>query len=124
MPTYRELLNEVKAEIEEIDSAQAADRLDEALFLDVREQDEWDEGHVPGAAHVPRGYLESRIEGVAPDRGRQIVVYCAGGARSAFAAKSLGELGYGDVVSMAGGYADWKHNGFPTELPQALSPEQ
>ena len=64
------------------------------LFVDVREQDEWDEGHIPGAVHLPRGYLESRIESAAPDRAQPIVVYCAGGSRSAFAAKTLEELGY------------------------------
>src|SRR5581483_1652178 len=82
------------------------------LFLDVRERDEWEEGHIPGAVHVPRGFLESRIEQVAPDRGQRVVVYCAGGSRSAFAAKSLQELGYENVVSLAGGFTDWKRNGF------------
>jgi len=124
MPTYRDLLQRVKAEIEEISTADAAARADGPLFLDVREPDEWEEGHVPGAVHVPRGNLESRVESLAPDRSRPIVVYCAGGSRSAFAAKTLGELGYEDVLSMAGGYTDWKRNGFPTQLPRTLSPEQ
>ena len=124
MPTYRDLLQQVKAEIEEISTADAAARADGPLFLDVREPDEWEEGHVPGAVHVPRGNLESRVESLAPDRSRAIVVYCAGGSRSAFAAKTLGELGYEDVQSMAGGYTDWKRNGFPTQLPRSLSPEQ
>jgi sulfur-carrier protein adenylyltransferase/sulfurtransferase len=124
MPTYRDLLQQVKAEIEEISTADAAARADGPLFLDVREPDEWEEGHVPGAVHVPRGNLESRVESLAPDRSRPIVVYCAGGSRSAFAAKTLGELGYEDVQSMAGGYTDWKRNGFPTQLPRTLSPEQ
>jgi molybdopterin/thiamine biosynthesis adenylyltransferase/rhodanese-related sulfurtransferase len=124
MPTYRDLLQQVKAEIDEISTADAAARADGPLFLDVREPDEWEEGHVPGAVHVPRGNLESRVESLAPDRSRPIVVYCAGGSRSAFAAKTLGELGYEDVQSMAGGYTDWKRNGFPTQLPRTLSPEQ
>ena len=124
MPTYRDLLQQVKAAIEEISTADAAARADRPLFLDVREPDEWEEGHVPGAVHVPRGNLESRVESLAPDRSRPIVVYCAGGSRSAFAAKTLGELGYEDVQSMAGGYTDWKRNGFPTQLPRSLSPEQ
>ena len=97
MPTYRELLEQVKAEIDEISTADAAARADAPLFVDVRERDEWDEGHIPGAVHVPRGNLESRVEGLAPDRSRTIVVYCAVGARSAFAAKTLSELGYEDV---------------------------
>ncbi|MGE5691385.1 MAG: molybdopterin-synthase adenylyltransferase MoeB [Pseudomonadota bacterium] len=124
MPSYRELLQQVKAEIEEISTADAVARADGPLFLDIREQDEWDEGHIPGAIHVPRGNLESRVESLVPDRSRSIVVYCAAGARSAFAAKTLGELGYLDVQSMAGGYTDWKRNGFPTQLPRTLSPEQ
>ena len=97
MASYRDLLNQVKAEIREIDAAGALElhESDDApLFVDVREHDEWNEGHIPGAVHVPRGFLESRIEGVAPDHDRPIVVYCAGGARSAFAAKALDELGY------------------------------
>ncbi len=124
MATYRELLSEVKAQIGEIDSPAARERLDDALFLDVREQDEWDEGHIPGALHVPRGNLESRIEGLVPDRDQPIVVYCAGGSRSAFAAKSLAELGYSDVVSLVGGYTDWKRNGFELDLSTGLTPQQ
>jgi molybdopterin/thiamine biosynthesis adenylyltransferase/rhodanese-related sulfurtransferase len=124
MPSYRELLTQVKSEIDEVDALEARDRLDDALFLDVREQDEWDEGHIPGAVFVPRGNLEGRIEGLVPDRGRSIVVYCAGGSRSAFAAKSLGELGYGNVASLAGGYTDWKRNGFPIDLTKGLTSEQ
>jgi rhodanese-related sulfurtransferase len=100
MKTYRELLQQVRAEIGEVDAREARELLDAAqppLFLDVRERDEWVEGFVPGAVHVPRGNLESRIEQVASDRTREIVIYCAAGARSAFAAKSLGELGYEQV---------------------------
>ncbi len=124
MATYRELLQQVKGEIDEIGAADARERTGSALFLDVREQDEWDEGVVPGAIHVPRGQLESRIEGLVPDKERELVVYCAGGSRSAFAAKSLGELGYGNVRSLTGGFTDWKRNGFEVETPQALTPPQ
>jgi molybdopterin/thiamine biosynthesis adenylyltransferase/rhodanese-related sulfurtransferase len=126
MPSYRDLLARTKAEISEIDAPAAQERLDdeETLFLDVREAVEWDEGHVPGAVHIPRGSLESRVEGLLPDRSRPLVVYCAGGNRSAFAAKSLEELGYEDVVSLAGGFADWKRNGFPFEIPQTLEAAQ
>jgi sulfur-carrier protein adenylyltransferase/sulfurtransferase len=123
MPTYRELLQQVRAEIDEVDAAGARALLDSAeppLLVDVREQDEWDEGHIPGAVHVPRGFLESRIEQAAPDRAQRVVLYCAGGNRSVFAAKSLEELGYENVVSLAGGYTDWKRNGFPTQLPRSL----
>jgi molybdopterin/thiamine biosynthesis adenylyltransferase/rhodanese-related sulfurtransferase len=123
MPSYRELLQQVKAEIEEVDAARASGLLEAdepPIVLDVRERDEWEEGHIPGAVHIPRGNLESRIEQAAPDRGRPIVVYCAAGSRSAFAAKTLEELGYTDVASLAGGFTGWKRNGFPTQLPQGL----
>ncbi len=126
MATYRELLSQVRAEIEEVDASSAAPLLDgaDAVFLDVREREEWDEGHIPGAIHVPRGSLESRIETSVPDRGRRIVVYCASGARSAFATKTLEELGYDDVANLAGGILDWKRNGFPTQVPARLAEEQ
>src|SRR5207237_566097 len=88
------------------------------------EQDEWDEGHIPGAVHIPRGNLESRVETALPDRDRAVLVYCAGGSRSAFAAKTLEELGYETVLSLAGGVPEWKRNRFPTQLPRSLSPEQ
>ncbi len=127
MPSYRELLQQVRAEIDEIDAAEAAPLLEESeapLVLDVRERDEWDEGHIPGAVHLPRGSLESRIERVAPDRERPIVVYCSAGNRSAFAAKTLDELGYADVRSLVGGFTDWKRNGYPTQQPRTLAPAQ
>jgi sulfur-carrier protein adenylyltransferase/sulfurtransferase len=123
MPSYRELLQQVKSEIDEIDAPQARELIDSPeppLLVDVREPDEWSEGHIPGAVHVPRGYLESRIEQSAPDRSRPVVIYCAGGARSAFAAKTLEELGYENVVSLAGGFTDWKRNGFPIDQPRSL----
>jgi len=123
MATYRELLARVRDEIEEIGTAEARER-DSALFLDVREQNEWDEGVLPGAVHIPRGELEQRIEGLVPDRSREIVVYCAGGSRSAFATKSLTELGYENVVNLAGGFTDWKRNGYPVETPRSLSADQ
>jgi molybdopterin/thiamine biosynthesis adenylyltransferase/rhodanese-related sulfurtransferase len=127
MAGYRELLARVREEIDEISSseAQARQRSSEApLFVDVREPDEWDEGHIPGAIHVPRGRLEGRIEGLVPDRGRPLVLYCSGGSRSAFATKVLGELGYEDVVNLAGGFTDWKRNGFDVTIPRALSSDQ
>jgi len=123
MASYRELLQQVKAEIDEVGAAEAQER-SEALYIDVREQDEWDEGIVPDAIHIPRGQLESRIEGLVPDRSRELVVYCAGGSRSAFAAKSLSDLGYENVSSLAGGFTDWKRSGFPVETPRTLSTGQ
>jgi len=123
MATYRDLLARTKDEISEVDAARAQS-LDGALWVDVRELDEWQEGHLPGAVHVPRGFLESRIEQVAPDRNQEIVVYCAGGNRSAFAAKSLQELGYEHAHSLAGGFTDWKRNGLEIVMPRTLSPER
>jgi molybdopterin/thiamine biosynthesis adenylyltransferase/rhodanese-related sulfurtransferase len=122
MTTYRELLAQAKAEIDEVDAVQARELVEggDALILDVREQDEWDEGHIPRAVHIPRGNLESRIETAAPDRAQRVLVYCAAGNRSAFAAKTLEELGYDDVASLAGGFTDWKRNGFPVELATGL----
>ena len=122
MPNYRELLQQTRSEISEIDATHARERIEsgEPVVLDVREQDEWDEGHIPGAVHVPRGHLESRIERLAPDAARPVVVYCSQGNRSVFAAKTLEELGYEDVVSLAGGFTDWKRNGFPVQLQVGL----
>jgi molybdopterin/thiamine biosynthesis adenylyltransferase/rhodanese-related sulfurtransferase len=126
MATYRELLQHVKGEIDEVDAGEARELLHPSererapAIVDVRERDEWDEGHIPGAVHVPRGHLESRIESAAPDKTRPVLVYCSAGNRSAFAAKTLEELGYEHVVSLAGGFTDWKRNGFPFEIPQAL----
>src|SRR5438132_4433876 len=122
MPNYRELLQQVRGEIEEIDASHAGALIEtgQPLVVDVREQDEWDEGHIPGAVHIPRGYLESRIERAAPDPAQPVVVYCSAGNRSAFAAKTLGELGYEGVASLAGGFTDWKRNGFPVQLQAGL----
>jgi molybdopterin/thiamine biosynthesis adenylyltransferase/rhodanese-related sulfurtransferase len=127
MPSYRELLQRVKSEIDEVDAAETARLLETEAppsLVDVRERAEWDEGHLPGAVHIPRGNLESRIEGAVPDRAAPVIVYCASGARSAFAAKTLGELGYERVSSLAGGFTDWKRNGFPTQLPRSLGEAQ
>jgi sulfur-carrier protein adenylyltransferase/sulfurtransferase len=124
MATYRDLLQQVRSEVEEVSTSDAAARPDGALFVDVRERDEWDEGHIPGAVHIPRGYLESRIEAAAPDRDRPIVVYCATGARSAFGTRTLEELGYTDVRNLGGGFVDWKRNGFPVQLPRSLDADR
>ena len=127
MASYRDLLQQVKSEIDELDAASAArllDADDSPALLDVRELHEWKEGHIPGAVHIPRGSLESQVEQALPDRQQPVIVYCAGGSRSAFASKTLGELGYETVYNLAGGYTDWKRNGFPTVLPRTLGEEQ
>ncbi len=123
MSTYRELLSKTKAEISELDAA-GAQALEGTLWVDIREPDEWEQGHLPDAVHIPRGNLESRIERAAPDKSRTVVLYCAVGSRSAFAAKTLGELGYTDVHSLAGGIEDWKRDGLEIVMPRTLSPER
>jgi molybdopterin/thiamine biosynthesis adenylyltransferase/rhodanese-related sulfurtransferase len=127
MPSYRDLLEQVRAEIDEVDAAGTRELLDSSdppLLVDVREEDEWDEGQFPGAIHIPRGFLESRIEQSATDHAQPIVLYCASGNRSVFAAKTLSDLGYENVSSLSGGYTDWKRNGYPTALPRTLDPEK
>jgi molybdopterin/thiamine biosynthesis adenylyltransferase/rhodanese-related sulfurtransferase len=92
------------------------------VLVDVRERDEWEQGRIAGAVHVPRGHLESKIEAAAPDRSRAVLLYCSAGNRSAFAAKTLADLGYERPISLAGGYADWQRSGLPTDLPRTLGP--
>ena len=90
----------------------------------MRELDEYEQGMIPGSVFIPRGHLESQVENKLTDRDTPVVVYCAGGTRSAFAAKTLQELGYTDVVSMAGGFGRWKNEGRPWITPAVLDPEQ
>jgi molybdopterin/thiamine biosynthesis adenylyltransferase/rhodanese-related sulfurtransferase len=124
MATYRDLLKTAKADIREIDPETAEAQQHEATFLDVREQDEFEQGMIPGSVFIPRGHLEAQAENKLPDRDAQIVIYCAGGNRSAFAAKTLQDLGYTDVVSMAGGFGRWKNEGRNWITPAVLTPEQ
>ena len=129
MAGFRELLAQAKREIREIEPADAEARLAEtgaggATFLDVRELDEYEQGMIPGAVFIPRGHLESQVENKLPKRDAPIVIYCAGGTRSAFAAKTLQELGYQDVVSMAGGFGRWKNEGRPWITPAVLDADQ
>lgn len=124
MSSPRDLLNAAKAEIREIDPHEVASRLDHFTLLDVREPDEYEQGAVPGAVHVPRGNLEFSVEGRLPDKHAPIAVYCAGGVRSAFATKTLQELGYTDVVSIIGGFNKWKDEGLVWKTPRTLSADQ
>ena len=123
MPNFRDMLSQVKQAIVEIDPAAAA-ASGQALFLDVREADEYAQGAVPGALHIPRGMLELQVEGRVPDKDSKIVVYCAGGTRSALAAQALGQLGYSDVASMAGGFNKWKDEGRDWVVPRTLDADQ
>src|ERR687885_1851349 len=130
MPSGSELIRSIKERIREVDPREVHDSVQNGngrapLLVDVREQHEFEEGHIPGAVHVPRGHLESRIEGRAGDRSQPIVLYCASGQRSALAAHTLEKLlGYEDVASMTGGITLWKDRGFEVETPRALTAEQ
>src|SRR6188768_3583291 len=127
MATYRELLSQARAEIDEITTPEAHRMLESGVphaFVDVRPRDEWDEGHLPGALHVPRNNLESRVEALLPDKTQTLVVYCASGVRSAFATKTLRELGYDHAVNLEDGFVGWKRNGFDVVTPAALTPAQ
>ena len=126
MPSFREMLAATKSEIREVDTA-AADEIRQrpgAVVLDVREPDEYEQGAIPGAVHIARGTLEGSVEGRLTDKSAPIVVHCASGVRSAFAAKTLTELGYEDVVSMAGGFNKWKDEGRDWRAPQVLTADQ
>src|SRR5690606_13640928 len=126
MPSFRELLNQTTAQIREVDTdaAEAARKAPGTVVLDVREPDEHEQGAIPGAIHIPRGQLESNIENRVPQKDTPVVIYCAGGTRSAFAAKTMQELGYTDVVSMMGGFNRWKDEGRDWKTPRVLTPEQ
>ena len=126
MPTFRDLLAAAKAAIREVDTAEAdaARKRPGTVVLDVREPDEFEQGAIPGSLHIVRGQLEGSAEGRIPDKDTPIVVLCASGNRSAFAAKTLGELGYTDVVSMAGGFNKWKDDGLEWAAPKNLTADQ
>ena len=124
MASYRELLRNTKQRIREIQPEEAEARLGQATFVDVREQDEHDQGTIPGSVFIPRGHLESQAETKLVNRDQPVVLYCAAGNRSAFAAETLEQLGFTDVVSMAGGFGRWKNEGRPWITPQTLTAEQ
>ena len=121
-----ELIRRIKEQIPEIDPSEArAQSGNGTVLVDVRETEELDSGRIPGAKHVPRGYLESRIEAAVPDRDAHVIVYCASGNRSALAAKTLKEeLGYENVESLKGGITLWKDRGYDVEVPRSLTKEQ
>jgi molybdopterin/thiamine biosynthesis adenylyltransferase/rhodanese-related sulfurtransferase len=119
----RDLLDEARRVIPEVTPQQVRSQPGRAL-VDVRERYEFEEGHVPGATHLSKGFIETRIEDLVPDRATPITLYCAGGVRSLLAARSLQELGYTDVQSMAGGFGAWKQAGYDFVVPKALTPVQ
>ena len=124
MASPRDLLNAAKSEIREIDPHDVAADLSHYTILDVREPDEYEQGAVPGAVHIPRGNLEFSVEGRLLDKNAPVAVYCAGGVRSAFATKTLQDLGYSDVVSIVGGFNKWKDEGLPWMTPRTMNADQ
>jgi len=124
MASFRDLLKQTKSEIREVSPADAETRLGDATFLDVRELDEFEQGMIPGSVFIPRGHLESQVENKIPDHNGTVIIYCASGVRSAFAAKTLEDLGYTDVASMTGGFGRWKNEGRTWKTPATLTPEQ
>jgi molybdopterin/thiamine biosynthesis adenylyltransferase/rhodanese-related sulfurtransferase len=125
-PSGADVLRQIKTQIDEVDPSEARQQLSNgAVLVDVREPEEWATGHIPGAKHVPKSYLESRIEGAVPNRDQHVILYCASGNRSAWATRTLVEdLGYEHVESMTGGFTLWKDRGYEVEVPRALSAEQ
>src|SRR3954451_23018461 len=128
MASGAELLRQIKEQINEVDPREVHDIVNngyDAFVVDVREQHEYDEGRLPGAIHVPRGHLETRIEQAVKDKDARVILYCQSGSRSAFAADTLQrQLGYSKVESMGGGITLWKDRGFEIEQPRVLTPEQ
>ena len=126
MAGFRDLLAQAKSQITEIDTNEAASRIATGgvIVLDVREPDEYEQGALPDALHIPRGHLEAQIEARIVEKTAPVLVYCAGGVRSAFATKTLHELGYTNVVSVAGGFQKWKDEGRAWRTPAVLTAEQ
>jgi molybdopterin/thiamine biosynthesis adenylyltransferase/rhodanese-related sulfurtransferase len=126
MPTYRDYFADIKKRVKEATPQQVAGLLrgGDVQLADVREKDEWDAGHLPGAVHVPKSFLEQWAEDRIPDKNKKTVLYCAGGVRSAMAADTLRQLGYSDVISMTGGFNRWKDSGMRWVTPESFTPEQ
>jgi molybdopterin/thiamine biosynthesis adenylyltransferase/rhodanese-related sulfurtransferase len=124
----REILRRARQQVPEWTPAQVQDALsqkkDDFVLIDVREKYEWDEGYIPGAKHVPRGFLELRIEEAVPDKSQQVVLYCAGGTRSLIAGSTLQQMGYDNVISMAGGFGQWKGSGYKFIQPRTMTEAQ
>jgi molybdopterin/thiamine biosynthesis adenylyltransferase/rhodanese-related sulfurtransferase len=125
-PSGAEVLRQIKSRIDEVDPGVVREQVSNgAVVVDVREPEEWSGGHIPGAKHVPKSYLESRIDGAIPDRSQHVILYCQSGSRSAWAARTLIEdLGYENVESMTGGFTLWKDRGYDVEVPRTLTGEQ
>lgn len=130
----REIMRRARQQVPEWTPAQVRDRLAQShatgsdgqdiVLVDVREKHEWNEGYIPGALHVPRGFLELQIEAAVPDKEQPVVLYCAGGVRSLMAGATLQQMGYTNVISMSGGYGQWKGNGYGVETPRVMTEAQ
>src|SRR6266700_5260995 len=129
----REIMRRARQQVPEWTAAQVHDTLDhqngshdkqDVVLVDVREKNEWNEGYIPGAIHVPRGYLELQIEEAVPDKSKAVVLYCAGGVRSLIAGVTLQQMGYRNPISMSGGFGQWKGNGLPFVQPRTMSEAQ
>src|SRR3954447_10170143 len=125
MPTtYTDLIATARKETKEVSLDELKRRVEAKepyTLLDVREKEEYRAGYIPGAVSIPRGFLEIQVEGRLPDKNARIVAYCAGGTRSALAAKSLAELGYTNVETANPGFVRWKDLGFPIDTPPQLT---
>lgn len=125
---YDQLFETVRQNVSEVDvhalksAIQNADN--QPIVIDVRERDEWEQGHVPGARFIPRGFLEMRVEEQVPDKDQPVYLYCAGGVRSIFAAQALQQLGYENAISVSGGFGSWKDAGYPFDIPRQWTPDQ
>src|SRR5499433_448329 len=127
MSDFKEILRQAKSQIREITVHDVQDKFNPEngfTLLDVREDDEWQQGHLDRAIFLPRGFLEVKADKVLADKSQPIVVYCAGGVRSALAAKTLQDLGYAEVYSMRGGFNDWKNAGFPFVTPEKMGKDK
>ena len=123
--TYRDLLAEARERVREVTTAEAEQASHQgATLIDCREDSEWEQGHATGAKHLSKSYIEQDIEALVPDRDAAVIVYCAGGIRSLFAAETLVDMGYSDVTSMSGGFQAWKSEGRAWEQPTVLTAEQ
>lgn len=125
--TSDQLVARLRKEIKEINVHELHNRLqheENLILIDVRELDEWSQGRINGSKHIPRGFLELRIEALAPDRSQPVAITCAGGTRSLLAARDVQQLGYTNVVSVAGGFNGWKNAGYPFSIPRVLTDDQ
>src|SRR2546423_1638316 len=130
----REILRQARKQVSEWSAPQVREQLahqheagqdqQDIVLVDVREKHEWNEGHIPGALHVPRGFLELQIEEAVPDKSKTVVLYCAGGVRSLMAGKTLQQMGYQNIISMSGGFGSWKGNGLGFSIPRTMSEAQ